>query len=130
MSDTQSDKQSDTQSDHLAQIDELQAQAQRDLDAVNDAASLEQFRIKYLGSKGALKQLMSAIKDVPKEQKRDFGQRANALQKEIQQAFEQRKAAVGGAAPQASSRKPQIDVTEPGLPPQLGREAHHYADRG
>ncbi|MFW6058901.1 MAG: phenylalanine--tRNA ligase subunit alpha [Phycisphaeraceae bacterium] len=109
------------QTSQLARIDQLEAEAQRDLDAVGDAEALERFRIKYLGSKGALKQLMSAIRDVPKEQKREFGQRANALQKQVQAAFDAKKASVGGAKTQAA-KGPQIDVTEPGLPPQLGRE--------
>ena len=105
--------------DALQRIDQLEAEAQRDLAAVADADALEQFRIKYLGSKGALKQLMSSIKDVPKEQKREFGQRANALQKQVQQAFDEKKQSLGDGG--AKAKGPAIDITEPGLSPTLGR---------
>ena len=44
--------------------------------------------IKYLGSKGSLKGLMSMLKDIPKEQKPEFGQRANALRQQVQQAVQ------------------------------------------
>jgi len=35
--------------------------------------SLEQFRIKYLGSKGLLKELFTEFKNIPNDQKKDFG---------------------------------------------------------
>jgi phenylalanyl-tRNA synthetase alpha chain len=41
--------------------------------------SLEQFRIKYLGSKGLLKELFTEFKNVPNDQKKEFGQEINTL---------------------------------------------------
>jgi len=41
--------------------------------------ALEQFRIKYLGSKGLLKELFAEFKNVPNEQKKDFGLVLNEL---------------------------------------------------
>ncbi|MCD0470080.1 MULTISPECIES: phenylalanine--tRNA ligase subunit alpha [Flavobacterium] len=41
--------------------------------------SLEQFRIKYLGSKGLLKDLFTEFKNIPNDQKKDFGQVINTL---------------------------------------------------
>ena len=109
----------------LERIDQLKSQAFADLDAVADAAALEAFRIKYLGTKGQLKSLMGLMKDVPAEQKRDFGQAANALKNDLQQAFDDRQALLaGGASADASStasrcgtRLPGIDLTAPGAFP-------------
>ena len=39
---------------------------------VNSAEELEQFRIRFLGSKNMLKELFAAIKEVPNEQKKEF----------------------------------------------------------
>ena len=105
-------------------IDQLQSEARAELDAVADAAGLEAFRIKYLGSKGAIKQLMGELKQVPRDQKPAFGQRANALRQELEQAFEAKKAELGSAAPGRRRRAagPLIDVTEPGGAPRLGRQ--------
>lgn len=49
--------------------------------AFNDKSkeALEQFRIKYLGSKGLLKELYNELKNIPNEQKKDFGQVINTL---------------------------------------------------
>ena len=41
--------------------------------------ALENFRIKYLGSKGLLKELYNELKNIPNEQKKDFGQVINTL---------------------------------------------------
>jgi phenylalanyl-tRNA synthetase alpha chain len=41
--------------------------------------ALEQFRIKYLGSKGLLKELFTEFKNIPNDQKKDFGQVINTL---------------------------------------------------
>jgi len=43
--------------------------------------SLEQFRIKYLGKKGILNELFVAFKNVPNQQKKEFGQAINQLKK-------------------------------------------------
>lgn len=106
----------------LEKINQLDQQSAADLAAVDSAEALEQFRIKYLGSKGALKGLMGLLKDVPKEQKPQFGQQANALRQKLQQAFEERKRQLGAAGGSQSKKAGPIDVTEPGLPPVLGRE--------
>ncbi len=106
----------------LARIDELDAQAAADLGAVDSPQSLEQFRIKYLGTKGAVKALMSLLKDVPAADKPAFGQRANALREKLESAFEEKKSSLLSGAPGLASTGPALDLTEPGLPPRLGRE--------
>ena len=104
----------------LERIEQLEKEADADLAAVASAEQLEQFRIRYLGSKGAVRGLMGLIRTVHPDQKPAFGQGANQLRARIQAAFEERKARLDDAA--APERGPAIDVTEPGMPPRLGRE--------
>ena len=106
----------------LTRIDELEQRARRDLEAVQTAEQLERFRIQYLGTKGQLRALMAQLKDVPREQKPAFGQKANALRKNVEEAFEQRKAALGQAKGPGRRAKRTVDLTEPGVPGRLGRE--------
>ena len=40
---------------------------------------VEQFRIRYLGSKNILKPLMGEIRNIPNEQKRAYGQLVNQI---------------------------------------------------
>jgi len=101
-------------------IDELQQEAEADLEAAGDAEALERFRVKYLGAKGAIKGLMARIRDVPRDRKPAFGQQANALRERIESAFEAKKAAIGeGGAGGAGAA--EVDLTEPPFPPRLGR---------
>ncbi len=103
--------------DALSEIDSVSRQADAELAAVADPAQLEQFRIKYLGSKGLIKKgLMSLIGQAPKDQKPLIGQRVNALHDRVTAAFEARKADLS-AAPSAPVGS---DVTEPGRRPQIG----------
>ena len=105
----------------LERIEQLDRQARADLATVTDPEALERFRVRYLGAKGEVKKLMGLIKAVPAEQKRAFGQRANAFRQELDQAFAQRKAQLGADGADAGSG-PHVDITEPGLPPRLGRQ--------
>ena len=74
--------------DVIAQIDDVSREAHAELQAVTTHDGLEQFRIKYLGAKGAVKGLMNLLKEVPKEQKREFGQKANDAQQHIKTGFD------------------------------------------
>jgi phenylalanyl-tRNA synthetase alpha chain len=63
--------------------------------APGNPQELEEFRIKFLGSKGLIKDLMSGFKDVPNERKKEFGQKANAVKQaaegklnELKESFE------------------------------------------
>ncbi len=104
-------------SDALVQIDQVAARAAADLAAVTTLDHLEQFRIKYLGSNGEIKNLMQLLKQVPGDQKRAFGQKANAVKEQVAAAFEEKKA---GLAADATAGRDAIDVTEPGARPALG----------
>ena len=46
---------------------------------INDSADIEKFRIHFLGSKGLIKGLYTLLREVPNEQKKEFGQKINEL---------------------------------------------------
>jgi phenylalanyl-tRNA synthetase alpha chain len=107
----------------LERIDQLAKQVQDDLATITDAATAEQFRLKYLAGSGAVKKLMALLKDIAGDQKKEFGRRANELRAKIETDFEARKAVIASTLnPQPSTLDPQIDVTQPGLPPRMGRQ--------
>src|SRR5215470_7088961 len=101
--------------DPIAHIEEVRQRALAELKAIKSAADLEAFRIKYLGSKGEVKNLTDLIAKAPKEQKRDVGQKANAAKTEVASAFEATQSSLGGGAQEMTE-----DVTEPGLRPAIG----------
>lgn len=82
-----------------------------------DESSLEQFRIKYLGSKNILKDLFGEISKVAPEQKKDFGQLVNLLKKTAEEKFENIK--VGFETKQSKSNI-DFDLTAPGYQRDFG----------
>lgn len=82
-----------------------------------DADAVEAFRLKYLSKKGIIPVLFEAFRDVPKEQKREYGQRLNVLKQAAEQRWDEaRKALEGQQGPSGQA----IDSTLPGFPFQVG----------
>ncbi len=105
-------------------LEKLEQAGLAELAAAADAAALEQWRIAYLGAKGRLKAALAAVKEVPQDQRREYGQRVNALKAAFEQAFSDRQSALGAAsAGGGQAAGPRLDVTEPGLlaAQELGR---------
>jgi phenylalanyl-tRNA synthetase alpha chain len=55
---------------------------------VNDAEALEAFRIKWLGTKGIVKNLMGEMKNIANDRKREFGQVMNGFKIFAEEKFE------------------------------------------
>jgi len=77
---------------------------------------LEQFRIQYLGKKGKMTNLFAALKKVPKDQKKDFGQALNQLKKAIEDKLDEGRANFTENIQQSSG----LDVSRPVALDQLG----------
>ena len=63
----------------LAELDAMEREALAELAAVADAAALEAFRVRWLGTNGRLRAVMDSLKTVPKEQKPAVGKRVNEV---------------------------------------------------
>lgn len=86
---------------------------------VTDAATLEQFRIRFLGSKNVLKDLFAEIKNVPNERKKEFGQKVNAVKQAAEERFESLQANYKQDRRNADA---DIDITRPaGIQPPGAR---------
>ena len=77
---------------------------------VETGAHLEEFRLQFLSKKSELQQLLSAIKEVAPEFRKEFGQKVNDLKQYAQQLFDEHKNRVEDSATVHTS---EIDVTRP-----------------
>ncbi len=108
-----------------------------DLEAAGcDADAVEKVRVKYAGRRsGLLNELTAALRELPKEAKREYGQALNELKREIEAKLAEAKhAAVSGAQPktakvkvaghpaQVATAEGPVDVTLPGTPVPRGAE--------
>ena len=85
--------------------------------STQNGAELEAFRIKFLGSKGLLKELFAEFKNVPNEQKKEFGQVINLLKTT---AEEKVKSIQEGLENQQESKGIYGDLTRTGEPITIG----------
>lgn len=79
---------------------------------ITDKHTLEAFRIKYLGTKGIMKEVFEAFKQVPNEEKKSLGQLINVLKNELETLYNSKKEAFENVSEQASN---QDDFTKPGI---------------
>ncbi|HLB72424.1 MAG TPA: phenylalanine--tRNA ligase subunit alpha [Sedimentisphaerales bacterium] len=103
----------------LEEFEQIGKDALADLKKVSNLKDLEAFRIKYLGRKGQVTELLGRIGKLPREQKPLAGQLANRIKNEVGTAFEKIKTALSKS--QAEESKEMIDVTLPGVPVRLGK---------
>ncbi|PZR29396.1 MAG: phenylalanine--tRNA ligase subunit alpha [Citrobacter freundii] len=85
--------------------------------AAADEKQLEEFRIKYLGTKGLVKTVMGEMKNVPVDKKKEFGQILNEFKLFTEQRYEELKQT---AASGPSGSALQIDLSLPGDPIPVG----------
>jgi phenylalanyl-tRNA synthetase alpha chain len=92
----------------LQQIEDIK----KEIAAATGATSVEveAFRIKYLGTKGLVKHIMGEMKNVPNEQKKEFGQILNAFKIAAEEKLEILLAGLGEADDNSAS----IDMSLPG----------------
>ncbi len=78
---------------------------------------LEAFRIAYLGKKGKVTLLFNEFRNVPNDQKKEFGAQLNVLKKTIQSKIIELKEQIGS---KKLNSKTEIDLTVPPQPYELG----------
>jgi len=79
---------------------------------------VEQFRIRFLGSKNVLKPLMGEIRNIPNEKKKDYGQLVNRAKQVAEQKYQTLQRQAEAAEAEAEAEK--LDLTAPAEPLELG----------
>jgi len=107
----------------LERLKQVRASFVADLDAAGtDPAAVEKLRVTYAGRKsGLLQELTAALRELPNEDKRDYGQALNELKKFVEKELEQAKQSASVTADDSAADR--VDVTLPGL--ALPRGAEH-----
>ncbi len=97
-------------------IEELKKQISET--AVDNAEQLEQFRIRYLGTKNIIKPLFGEIRNVPNDQKKEYGQSLNALKTLAEEKYESLASSIRDKL--KGEEKSGMDMTRPPAPTTLG----------
>ena len=103
----------------LEQFEKIGERALSDLKKVTDLKALEEFRIKYLGRRGQVSEMLSRITQFAREQRPQAGQVANKIKKEVTSAFDQLKSSL--LESEREKKQELIDVTLPGIEFNIGK---------
>jgi len=102
-------------------LEQIKKQALNDLESLmsrktslNLQENLRTLRIKYLGRKGELSQILRQLKDLSVEEKKEFGALANSIKTELESIFKDKEDIVLG------EKKGTYDISLPGREMKIG----------
>ena len=87
---------------------------------LNSVEDVEDMRVKILGKKGSLTEIMKVMKELSPEERKSYGQAANEARAQIEARISERMNYFKELRKQAEFEAERIDVTEPGRVRRLG----------
>jgi len=106
----------------LDRIEAIHDAAVAEIESAGTAASLEELRVKHLGRKAELPNLLRGVAQLPPEDRGAVGKRANEVRRELEALIEQRATDLESRELDARLATDTVDMTLPGSPPQpVGR---------
>src|SRR5918998_1966582 len=105
--------------DHIA---DLRARAEADVAGATTVDALEDLRVRWLGRKAELPNLLRTVAELPPEERGAVGRAANEARQAITRTIEETQSRLAEAELDERLVRDRIDVTPPGVPPQpVGR---------
>lgn len=104
----------------MEDLDKIGADALAAVEGAGDLRALDEIRVRYLGKKGEISQLLKGLGRLPAEQRPAAGARINVVRDRVQEAIDARRDALQRAALEARLAGERIDVTLPGRGEQPG----------
>lgn len=103
-----------------AQLNKILEEAKEQLQQAASVSEVDEIRVKLLGKKGKLTEILRGMGKLSPEERKTTGQMANSVRSEIEGLLERRFADMKAAAKEAKFKLEKIDVTEPGKEVTLG----------
>lgn len=102
--------------EQLEIIKKVTEEALQDYNKVSSYQEVEEFRIKYLARKGIISSLFDKIKEIPAEQKAQFGKELNSLKQDLEKKYKE----LLEKYPKEKKEQLIEDLTLPGIEPKIG----------
>ncbi len=102
------------------QLKVILEEAKEKLQQAGSIAEVDEVRVKLLGKKGKMTEILRGMKSLAPEERKEFGQHANETRSEIEALIKEKLDEVKVKAQAAKFEKERIDVTEPGRDIILG----------
>ena len=95
-------------------LDALREKALQELETLSAPKDLEEFRIRVMGKKGTLTEILRGMGGLPAEERPRVGQMVNELRQKLEEALASREAAIQEAIKLKRLEEEKLDVTMPG----------------
>src|SRR6478609_8706219 len=106
----------------IERIDSLRAEGEAAVAAATTTGELEELRVRFLGRKAELPNLLRGVAELPPEQRGTVGKAANQARQALEGLIEARTQELEAGELDARMAANRVDVTLPGEPPQpVGR---------
>lgn len=104
-----------------SQIEEIEAKALQELERISNTRDLDAWRVRYLGKKSSLTSILRRLADLPLEERKSVGARANQVKTDLEAKLKEKEQALLEVKITEHARKEVIDITLPGRPFPIGR---------
>ncbi len=105
----------------LKQLEGIRLEALDELNRIGELRELESWRVRYLGKKSRLTQILRSLAALPFEERRLVGSQANEIKISLQANLVQKKEFLEKTYLASSLEHERLDVTLPGRPISIGR---------
>lgn len=102
------------------QLEQLKITALAEIEAAASLAVLEDARVRFLGRKGHLTEVLRGLGTLTPEERPAMGQLANVVKDAVTQALDTRKDALESTELAGKARQESVDITLPGRRPNQG----------
>jgi phenylalanyl-tRNA synthetase alpha chain len=103
-------------------LNQLRLEGLAELQNVQNAEALNELRVKYLGKKGALTEILRGMGGLTAEERPLIGQLANQVRESLEQVIADKQIAFDRKQQEAQLRDETVDVTLPGRMPALAAQ--------
>ncbi|MDE5565727.1 MAG: phenylalanine--tRNA ligase subunit alpha [Anaeroplasmataceae bacterium] len=101
-------------------LEKLEVLADQELDQIDDLNALQQAKANYLGKKGLIASMMSGLRDLSIEARKEIGMKSNKIKQALESKFEAKRKSIEEKIINAKLAKETIDVTLPGTKFSVG----------
>jgi phenylalanyl-tRNA synthetase alpha chain len=105
----------------IEQLEEIRSRALEELGRIDDSKLVEDWRVKYLGKKSEVNDILSEMRTLEAGDRKTVGQVANDVKRTLQEEYDARRAQIERQARQAELSREHVDVTLPARPLPIGR---------
>jgi phenylalanyl-tRNA synthetase alpha chain len=108
----------------IGRIEQLRSEAEMEISAAGSSEALEQLRVRYLGRKAELPQMLRGVAGLEPAERAAVGKAANEARQALESLLAARAEELGARELEAQLALDKVDVTLPGAPPQPQGRLH------